>query len=529
MRSSRHWLAMTSGALGFFVLVAVLYAAAHHAFAGDSDGATVVLQGQSMGSGNLTLHGWALSLDSFWTIDAVVYTLVELVSGVRGMLLYLVPALIAAAVILVGVFLARDGRRGVSAVAAGVTVVVLLGLPNHELANVFLRGPLHVGTALLCLVAFAGLRSGRLGWGWVAGVLCLAAGVLGDFQTAVLGVGSVFAAGLVAALRTRAWRAGIPELSASAAALVVAALVRAVSEAVGTFSVNSSHPVASWSRIVTNLRHLPSLAANLLGVGKGQLGTGGTPAALQLVHVIGVVVVAGGLIAGIVAMVRGVIRGGTSSQKPTAAWRLEDLLVLAVLADLVVFLALTTSDDPGFLRYLTAAVIFGTVLGARWVGRLVAAVPSSRFARRGALAVGLIAVAALTAGFGFTLSARVPRQQSSQLDRFLEARQLDVGVGDYWSASITTVSTNGEVIVRPVIATPHGRVVRYQRQSEKAWYTDQPFQFLVYNTAKRWGGVDATSASLTFGPAARTYTVGPYRVLVWSHPLSVSAKGWPID
>ncbi|HEY6474484.1 MAG TPA: hypothetical protein VIY26_16435, partial [Acidimicrobiales bacterium] len=48
----------------YVVVVVLLYASARHAFAGDSDGATVVLQGQTMGGGNLTLHGWALSLDS---------------------------------------------------------------------------------------------------------------------------------------------------------------------------------------------------------------------------------------------------------------------------------------------------------------------------------------------------------------------------------------------------------------------------------------------------------------------------------
>ena len=64
--------------------MAIFYVSARHSFAGDSDGATVVLQGQAMGTGNLTLHGWALSLDSFWTVDAVVYMFVELVTGVRA-------------------------------------------------------------------------------------------------------------------------------------------------------------------------------------------------------------------------------------------------------------------------------------------------------------------------------------------------------------------------------------------------------------------------------------------------------------
>ena len=96
-----------------------------------------------------------------------------------------------------------------------------------------------------------------------------------------------------------------------------------------------------------------------------------------------------------------------------------------------------------------------------------------------------------------------------------------MGIGDYWSASIATVATGGLVTVRPVISSPAGRVVRYERQSAETWYTNQPFEFLVYDTARPWGGIDATTASLTFGPVARTYVVGHYRVLVWPHPLFV--------
>ncbi len=511
----------------FLVLVVILYVSARHAFAGDSDGATVVLQGQAMGRGNFTLNGWALSLDSFWTVDAVVYMLVELVTGVRDMLLFLVPAMIAASVVVVGVLLARDGRRGIAGVAAATTVVVVLGLPSHVLAYVFLRGPLHIGTALLCLCAFAGLRSGRLGSGWVMAVLCLAAGLLGDFQTAVLGVGSACAAGVVAMLRMRNWRSGVPEVGAAIAGLTLAAVVRSAADAVGTFSVNTGHPRASWSQMVTNLRHIPSWGANMLGVGGGQLGNGGVPVALEAVHLISLFVVTGAIMAGTVAMVRGAIRGRPSPAESSAAWRLDDLLILAVFADLVIFLVLTTSDDPGFLRYLTAAVIFGTVLAGRWVGRLAESLPSASFVRRGTAAVCLAVVAAFAAAFGFTLAAPMPAQPYAQLDRFLEARHLVVGIGDYWSASITTVATGGVVTVRPVISTPSGRVVRYERQSTVTWYRNQPFEFLVYDTARPWGGIDATTASLTFGRVARTYVFGSYRLLVWHHPLFVPGTSSP--
>lgn len=519
------WIVAAALVGAYVVLVILFYASARHAFAGDSDGATVVLQGQTMGGGNLTLHGWALSLDSFWTVDAVVYMLVEWVTGVRDALLFLVPSMIAAAVVIVGALVAKDRQRGLSGVAAVVTVVVVLALPSHVLANVFLRGPLHVGTALLCLCAFAGLRRGRFGWGWVAAVLCLAAGVLGDFQTAVLGVGSVGAAGLVAMLRTRGWRAGWTEVTAAFAALLGAGLVRAVALVVGTFSVNASHPTASGSQVLANLGRVPTWGANLLGVGGGRLGSGGVPVVLDAVHWVGLVVVVAAIVAGAVALIGGAIRGRSSTEETLAAWRVDDLLVLAVFADIGVFLALTTSKDPGFLRYLTAAVVFGAVLAGRWVGRAAAALPSAVPTRGTAAAAALVVVVVSTVAFGFTLAGATPKQPVTQLDRFLEARQLHAGIGDYWSASITTVATGGAVTVRPVISTPAGRVVRYQRQSDVSWYKNQRFDFLVYNTARPWGGVDAGTAASTFGPAARTYAVGPYRILVWRHPLFVHGKG----
>jgi hypothetical protein len=219
------------------------------------------------------------------------------------------------------------------------------------------------------------------------------------------------------------------------------------------------------------------------------------------------------------------VRGDPSHQSPTGAWRLDDLLVIAFFADLVVFVFLTSSSDTGFMRYLTAAVIFGSVLAGRLMGRLVTTLKSRSLVRIGG-AVGLAVTAAFAVGVGFAITAPAPNRTFNALGRFLEAHQLRNGIGDYWSASITTVATQGSVMLRPVITTPQGKVVRYQRQSDASWYSGQPFGFLVYNTARPWGGVDSDTASATFGPIDHTYVVGSYRVLVWSHPVSVSPTGF---
>jgi hypothetical protein len=520
---------LASAVAGFAALIALLYVLSSHAFVATSDGATVVLEGQAMGAGHVMLHGWSLSLDSFWSVDALFYLVTELVTGVRPMLLNLVPSIIAAIVIVVGALMARDGRRGTPGVAAVVSVVALLALPSHSLAVFFLQGPLHVGTVLWCLIAFWGLRSQRIGRGWVVAVVFLAAGTLGDAQIIVLGIVPTFAAGVVTMLRRRAWRSGLPEVGAAAAALVLAAVLRQIADALGTFTVDSTHPRASLAQVWTNIGHLVPWGATMLGVGQGPLGNGTAPLALKLVHVCGLAAVVVGVLVASVALVRGASGGRSSSSTAATAapapWSLDDLLVLAFFADLGVFVVVTSTNDPGYLRYLTGAVIFGSILAGRWVGRLTATITSVAL-RRGAAVFGVCVVAAFAASSGFAITGARPVQPAVALGQFLETHQLRHGIGDYWSASITTVSTAGAVTIRPVITTPKGRVVRYERQSARSWYTHQSFEFLVFNKAEPWGGVDATTAAATFGPVARTYVVGPYRVLTWPHPLEVSAQGF---
>jgi hypothetical protein len=508
----------------FAALVLLLYAASIHAVVGNSDGATVVLEGQSMRAGNLLLHHWSLSLDSFWSVDSIWYALTALVTGVRPFVLFFVPALIAALVVVTGALIARTGYRGASAIAAATTVFALLALPGHVLAVFFLQGPLHVGTALWCLLAFACLRHEHLGWRWVAAVVLLAAGTLGDFQTVALGLIPAFVAGLVAMVRARDWHRGITTAGAPVVAFFLAIAVRAVINALGTFGVASANPVAKPSQILVNIHLLVTWGAHMLGVGGGDLGTGEVPGVLGAIHAIGLVVVTVGVIVAAVRLVRGVGPNSRIPDDESEGWRIDDLLVVACFADLVVFLLLTTSRDQDFSRYLTAAVIFGSILAGRVVGRVVEGVTSPSV-RRGLAALGVGVVALFGAGVGFSLTAATPARPYEQLGAFLISHHLRDGVGDYWSASITTVATRDSAAVRPVIADPSGHIEPYERQSAGAWYSGKVFQFLVYDTGHPWGGINARSASANFGTVLHTYAVGTYRVLVWAHPQLVRVGG----
>jgi hypothetical protein len=520
-------------AVGLAGLTALLYAASVHAFPGDSDGATVILEGQSISTGHVTLDGWALSLDSFWSVDALFYALAELVARLRPALLHLVPAIIAALIILVGVVIARDGRHGAAGIAAVLTVVALLALPTDYPAYFFVRGPIHVGTTLWALAAFTGLRRGRFGLGWFLAVAFLAMGLLGDFQIAAMGFAPVFAAGVAATLRTRSWRKGAPMAAAAAAGVVLAIAVREIARLGGTYAIGKVQSRASFSQMLANLEDLPGAAVHMFGTSSAAIGNRGVPAPAQAIHLTGLLIVIAALVMAFAGVTVGVVRGhaakaepmtGHDGQPPAEDWRLDDLLLFGCLGGAAVFVTLSLNSSSAYDRYMTPAVIFGSILAGRMTGRWASAVSSRAMLRCAAIA-GSAVLVAFTAGFAINVSQPVPVQTAVQLGQFLEDHGLDMGIGDYWSASITTVTTDGAVTVRPVIDNPSGRVVRYQRQSSASWYEGQSFQFLVDDTTAP-GAIDLVAASATFGPPTQSFDVGNYQVLVWPYTISVPVTGY---
>jgi hypothetical protein len=531
-RVARRIVRITSWTLLAIVALAVLFCfVSAHAVPGNSDGSTVILEGQSMSTGHLMLQGWALSSDSFWTIDAVVYMFAVLVAGVHAIFLHLVPALIASAVVVTGVHIVRADWRGAAGFAGAAAVLALLALPSHALAFFFLQGPLHVGTALLCLLAFVGLGKGRFGWGWIVAVVLLAAGTIGDLQTIALGVVPALLAGAVGSMRCRNWRTGLPTSAAAVASIALAVVVREVARAIGTFTLVSAAPPQSISQAILNFATLGNYLPKLLGVGTAAgFGSGGAPHFAEYAHGIGLLAVAGGVLVAVVGLLLGVMDGDKTAVERSTSWRLDDLLVFAFFGDLVVFLALADNADPPSARYLTAGVIFGSILAGRLIARLtVRLLRSGPKLRRWGPKLGCVlataVVGVLATGVAFNLAHPSPNHPYERVGAFLEQHGLHEGIGDYWSSSIVTVETDGSVEVRPVTRNPHGQLVRYARESSSDWYTGQQFTFLVYNPAYPFGNVDTATAVATFGQPRSRYHVAGIEVLVWRHPFTLSSHG----
>jgi hypothetical protein len=189
------------------------------------------------------------------------------------------------------------------------------------------------------------------------------------------------------------------------------------------------------------------------------------------------------------------------------------------------FIVLCPNNNADYARYLTSAVICASILSARVSARWLKSM-SVRLATV-TVGVGLVLIAC---GVGLSVSNDLSNPAAptgtAALARFIEQHHLTLGVGDYWSASIVTVTSDDRVVVRPVITKLGGAIVRYERQSSANWYAGVPFQFLVYNVRHPWRDINATTAITTFGRPKKGYVVGDYRVIVWPHPLTISPKGF---
>jgi hypothetical protein len=289
----------------------------------------------------------------------------------------------------------------------------------------------------------------------------------------------------------------------------------------GAFSSVGGVSVAPYHQILVNLRHVLSYGANLVGFSY-RFDAGGVPNVLQDVHVVSALLIAACSLIAVASMVRRVANPGrdasSAPESDIGRWWLDDVLAIAMFGPAVTFVFLAVDGTAG-ARYLVATVVFASVLSGRMVAQAWQRLGPG-WLTRAICVVGAAASLWLGAGVGYTISQPIAVHQAATLASWLEAHNLQNGVGGYWAASVTTVESRGAITVRPVWSNQDGKLGRYMKLSSASWYANQRFQFLVYQSPA-YQGVDAVAAAKTWGAPAHSYVVSSYHVLVWSSAFSV--------
>ncbi len=475
----------------------------------NSDGASNALQAWDMLHGNPLLHGWWVADVSYYTTELPQYALLELAFGLHSSVVHVAGAMTYTLVVLLATLLAKGKARGAAGagralIAAGIMLVPQLGGG----AFILLLSPDHLGSAVPVLAAFLILdRAPRrwyvpvsvaalLAWALVADRLVLVTGVL---PLAVVCWGR----GYRDPVRQHTWvsRWYQPLLGAAALASVpVAWLIQITLHAIGGYELET---VAGLSLLsvtrIPGVLHSDAQAVLLLFGGDFLAQPTGLLTGMALVHLAGVALAACAVWAGARRWLR-------ETDLVTAS------LVAAVFINGAAYAALRSNADIFGAHEIAAVLPFSAALAGRLLG--------ARLARPRLRPVALVVFAGYLACLGYAVAQPPVPAADQHLADWLAARHLRSGLAAYWQASGTTLASGGRIQVSPVCAT-HGGFSVEKWESNAIWYDPRrrAASFLILGGQAACNYATVAQARSAFGPAAGSYQVGPYTVLVWHRNL----------
>lgn len=487
-------------------LLYVAYLCQSRSLGTDADGASNVLQAWDMLHGNVLLHGWWLSDVSFYTTELPEYVLVELLRGLNPGVINAAGAATYTLLIALAAALARGRATGTAGLLRALIPVGIMLAPGPGLsAATLLSSPDHTGTQVPLLLIW--LAIDRLGdrryLPWLVGAL-LTWVELADQMAIYVGALPVIAvSALRICQRRESWRTDVGLLAGAAISIVLAMAGTVLIRLAGGFVVAPVHVGLAAAQQIPHHLWL-TLVSVLTLFGADFVGLHSWPAvAVAVLHLVGVIAV---IWACCLAGRRLLADGG----------RLVPLLLVGLAVNLAAYVFSTQASDLGSTHELAAVLPFGAVLAGRLLpGRL----PSRPAA--GALWAALLTVLAGYAGVLAYNAASPPLPpKTAAVASWLTAHHLTAGIGDYWTANITTVATSGRVEVRPVIVSC-ARFTPDAWESRQSWYASASTATFLLLALTRPAGADGTAAVATaqFGPAQRTVQIGTYEVLVWNHNL----------
>ena len=516
----RHRRPLTLAAsLGAILLLYVAYLGQSRSLGTDADGASNVLQAWEMLHGNLLLRGWWLSDVSFYTTELPEYMLVELARGLNPGVINAAGAATYTLLVALAAWLAKGRATG----TAGLLRVLIAGgimlAPGPGLsAATLLSSPDHTGTQVPLLLIW--LMIDRLGDSdqgdpsprpplgylpWLVGALLAWVEIADQMAIYVGALPVIVVSAIRICQRRESWRIDAGLLAGAVASVAVAIAGTLLIRLTGGFAV------APVSAVFTTVAQMPhhlwlTLESVLTLFGADFIGLrSGPAAAVAVLHLTGVILVAWACcIAG--------------RRLLAADGRLVPMLFVGIVIDLAAYVLSTQAIDLGSTHELAAVLPFGAVLA----GRLLPGRPAIS-----ALRPALLAVLAGYAGVLGYNAAGPPRPPVTQaVASWLTANHLTSGIGDYWTANVTTVATSGRVEVRPVDLSC-GRFSPYAWESRESWYQPPSTATFLLLALTIGAGSDGTAADATaqFGPPQRTARIGAYEVLVWNHDLLPALTG----
>jgi len=494
----------------------------------DSDGANSALQAWDLIHGHLLLRGWDFGDATFYTFELPINGITQLIFGLGPRAAHVASALAYSIVAACAVGVAIGGARGASRAARAAVVVGIMAVPLLTIATTYtlVEEPDHPGTSVFLLVSalLVDQVGGRLrGRRWLAPLVCviLAAGQLGDATVLVVGVPAVVLGCGYRMLEQRRLRCADGAMVIAAIASVPLELaVRAIITHLGGYQeVSPKTSLASPGQWGHNIVVVVGVLRTLYGATVTPQTRLGLAAA-----VLGTV--------GLLAAAAGLVMVGARWRKSSRA---EHLMVLVTILNLGVYVVSKGAQADGY-REVAAVLPSGAALAARAV-----IPPVFRLARR---AVAVAVAAALVALVPLAGAASRPHvgpalgpapgdgatSPTAPLTAWLEAHHVTYALAGYWSASIVTLQSGGQVSARAITLVPRTDGTGYDVhvpywETNSQWYdpAEHDARYVIAQTSGRWS---AKTYERFFGQPAATYQVPGFVVL--QYPENLLTKVLPM-
>ena len=493
----------------------------------NSDTVQSLLAAQTILHGNLLLGGWHLARDNFFFTDTLPFAAVEGIFGRHPGALAAIPALVYALIVaacLAGSLRSwRWSRDNLISIAA---ITLLIGLPPFGLYLPLLVADTHGASILFSLAALI-LLDGIA----KPGPLCHRP--LRVFAFAILAVTAVasdpyaivfaFGPALVVlgieflVVEDAARPLGLLALVALCAAigLVIPAVVARLGGFVTEPTIEGAFvPPEHLGQTVTGFffGFLYSSGADIFGKRALAIGTVANAARL-LAWILGGIAV--------LRRIRLLGRTGTVGLLDRVLLASVAIVTLACVFSRMFDIAVQGSvwnGGPG-TRYIAPVLVFAALLAARAMPDMISGLPARRFRLAATVCLagaagGLLVGHTRTAAELANSPPWTARNEFVAAGRWLAARHLTCGVGEYWTSSVFTALMQGKVTVRALVAPPGGRLVPFSWIADDNWYhgTSAPTFAIWRDDAPQGFNFNAQSIAATYGPPRRVEHVAGFNI-----------------
>lgn len=488
----------------------------------NSDGASNMLQAQSMLHGNLLLTGWWASDVTFYTTELPEYALVELFRGLRPDVVHISGAITYTLIVLLGAMLARGRAKGRDGIIRALLAGGIMLAPSLVGGtNVLLQNPNHVGTAVPILVLLLILDRAPERW-YVPVVVCvlLAWTQVADQLTLVAATAPVAAVALVRLLRLALRRLLLRKHGSLAEyrydALLLAAaglsveLAKGADAALRNLGGIFTHPlpqqlIAPTAMIPSNTRVMGQTIMLLFGATTGKYPYP-APDFLAWYHLIALALAAAGLAVAI----------ATFFAKRMD--RVSQIIVAGIVATVAAGIGGTELPALSHAHEVAILLPFGAVLA----GRMLPGLLPQRW-RQGRVvlpAIGVWVAGSLAAlCWAGTWAAQAAPNQG--LADWLVSHGYTDGLASYWQADSTTVLSGSKVVVAPIV--PAADQPRHWESSVDWYDPEKRWANFVIAAARprsvKGGALSIAAVQHAFGRPEIQYDVGKYVVMVYDYNL----------